>query len=584
MAKSQASILIVTVTKVESKAVLDVFYEATGHVSIPTPIADRIYHNLGIINGINVFMVRSEMGSGGLGASQQTVQKGIDALSPVAVIMVGIAFGIDSEKQTIGDILVSQRLLPYELQRIGQEDDKLRIILRDDQPHASVWLLDRLKSAELYWDESKCEVRFGTILSGEKLVDNIDFRQQLRGLGPEAIGGEMEGRGLYVTCQDRNVDWILVKAICDWADGHKSQDKNERQRLAAHNAASFVSFMLQQAPLTREGDQANLKVRDVPLLKLSPDIDFSPPAPADEQLGAKRSWFIRLKVENSGQTRVTNCFGRLLKVLTERKEHLKQYDALTLYWTRQSEVNGHQPVNIYENDYTYLDIAQVKEAEDVLSIRAVIPPGHRLVKPFDHVGNPEDLLPGTYYMQIAIFADNTFIPRTWFEVKWSDNYAIKPYPCNIVEIFELSTSPQTKEKSTSALRVLFLEDEPQLVETLPIVLQEINAELRVVGTSDIAEALARIEREDFDAVLLDISMPPSKDMFLEEIEYGRLTGIVVAQRIRKLKPDIPIVALTVVSDVQARQKMRDAGITDVINKPAEIEEIIHILLRNIKVR
>ncbi|MFB3154300.1 MAG: NB-ARC domain-containing protein, partial [Candidatus Acidiferrales bacterium] len=69
-----------------------------------------------------------------------------------------------------------------------------------------------------------------------------------RGFEPEAIGGEMEGAGLYVSCHDENVDWILVKAICDWADGHKAEDKKARQQTAAHNAASFVLHALQFAP------------------------------------------------------------------------------------------------------------------------------------------------------------------------------------------------------------------------------------------------------------------------------------------------------------------------------------------------
>ncbi|MGB6688398.1 MAG: hypothetical protein WBE76_11200 [Terracidiphilus sp.] len=88
-------------------------------------------------------------------------------------------------------------------------------------------------------------MRFGVVLTGDKLIDNIDFRHQLRAFEPEAIGGEMEGAGLYVACQDKKVDWILVKAICDWADGSKTQDKDSRQQLAATNAARFVLRALQ---------------------------------------------------------------------------------------------------------------------------------------------------------------------------------------------------------------------------------------------------------------------------------------------------------------------------------------------------
>lgn len=83
-------------------------------------------------------------------------------------------------------------------------------------------------------------------------MDNIDFREQLRELEPETIGGEMEGAGLYAACQDNHVDWILVKAICDWAGGNKAQNKDEYQRLAADNAARFVLYALN---LVSSGDE-----------------------------------------------------------------------------------------------------------------------------------------------------------------------------------------------------------------------------------------------------------------------------------------------------------------------------------------
>jgi nucleoside phosphorylase/tetratricopeptide (TPR) repeat protein len=249
----KADVLIVTVTEVESRAVMKVFREATGKDPKPEPIGDRIYLDLGAVNGARVFMAFSEMGTGGVGGSQEGVRKGIEALSPSAVIMVGIAFGINEQKQAIGDVLVSERLMLYDLQRVGTDKEgNLEIIPRGDRPHASPWLINRLQVAKLSWDESKAKVRYGLILSGDKLVDNIDFRGQLLKFELEAIGGEMEGAGLYVACQNSKVDWILVKAICDWADGQKAKDKDARQQLAAHNAAAFVLYALQQAPLKRD--------------------------------------------------------------------------------------------------------------------------------------------------------------------------------------------------------------------------------------------------------------------------------------------------------------------------------------------
>lgn len=249
-----ADILLITVTDIESRAVMKVFREATGKAPQLEAIGDRDYHDLGELNGTRVFMALSEMGTSGPGGSHESVRKGIEALAPAAVIMVGIAFGVNQQKQAIGDILVSQQLRLYDLQRVSKDE----IILRGDKPHASTWLINRFKNADLHWDESKAKVRFGVILSGEKLIDDADYRDQLKQFESEAVGGEMEGTGLYVASHDKKVDWILVKAICDWADGNKNNpDKDKHQQTAAHNAASFVLHALQQAPLKREREPLN---------------------------------------------------------------------------------------------------------------------------------------------------------------------------------------------------------------------------------------------------------------------------------------------------------------------------------------
>jgi nucleoside phosphorylase len=162
--------------------------------------------------------------------------------------MVGIAFGVDPQRQQIGDILVSQQLLGYDLQRVGTRvDGGLTIQARGDRPSASTRLLDRCRAGDLDWEGPA--LHFGLVLSGEKLVDNYDYREQLRQLAPEAVGGEMEGAGLYAAAQRSKVDWIMIKAICDWADGNKGLDKDARQQQAAQNAAGFAFYIIGQGGL-----------------------------------------------------------------------------------------------------------------------------------------------------------------------------------------------------------------------------------------------------------------------------------------------------------------------------------------------
>lgn len=241
----RADILIVTATKIESQSVLCGFAAATGQNASPVSIGERVYYDLGEVNGARVFMALSEMGAAGIGASQQAVQKGIAALRPHAVIMVGVAFGITAQKQAIGDVLISKQLMLYEFQQIGDR----ALIPCGDQPHAATKLINYFQSANLGW--SMANVHFGLVLTGEKLIDNMDYRAQLQRLAPTAIGGEMEGGGLYVACHDAKVDWILVKAIGDWASGSKEPDRESNHKLAADHATAFVLHALHHASLNR---------------------------------------------------------------------------------------------------------------------------------------------------------------------------------------------------------------------------------------------------------------------------------------------------------------------------------------------
>jgi nucleoside phosphorylase len=238
-----ADVLLVTATDVEAQAVLDTF--TPGAKPQRCFVGDNTYFDLGVHGGARVLLVQSEMGASGPGGMQATVTAAIGALHPASIVMVGIAFGVNSKKQKIGDVLVSRQLMSYDLQRVGMDKDgKQTRTPRGDRAHASVRLVDRFTAGKKDWHEA--EVSIGLIVSGDKLVDNLEFRQQLLQFEPEAIGGEMEGAGLYSAAERARAHWILVKAICDWADGYKGRNKKQRQKLAAANAAQFALHVISQ--------------------------------------------------------------------------------------------------------------------------------------------------------------------------------------------------------------------------------------------------------------------------------------------------------------------------------------------------
>lgn len=240
-------VLLVTATEVEARAVLEMFpgYRRSF-------IGNKTYYDLGRIGETSVVMVQSEMGAGGQGGASSTVSEGIQALAPTAVVMVGIAFGFPSDERSIGDILVATQVADCNLLKVGTgANSQVKMLSRGDRVGTSGWLVDRFRAGVKDW-LGEPKIHFGLVLSKNDLIDNLDYRNQLLQLEPEAIGGEMEGAGLYVAAQGHKVDWILVKAICDWADGSKADNKSVYQQLAADNVTRFTLHTIQQGGLKRD--------------------------------------------------------------------------------------------------------------------------------------------------------------------------------------------------------------------------------------------------------------------------------------------------------------------------------------------
>ncbi len=231
------SLLIVTATKVEAQAVLEIFSKASDKAWTRQVIKSKTYYSLGIHGGVPVFMVQSEVGTATPSGSVLTIHQAILDLDPQAVIMCGIAFGLRPDRQQLGDILVARQILYYGSQKVDLQRGQ---IPRGDRTTASERLLDRFRSGDIDWQG--VQTHFGLVLSDERLVNDPDLIDLFLKTEPEAIGGDMEGAGLYSAAHKTKVDWILVKAICDWADGSKNSDV---QLLAAHNAAEFVLYVLQ---------------------------------------------------------------------------------------------------------------------------------------------------------------------------------------------------------------------------------------------------------------------------------------------------------------------------------------------------
>ncbi len=128
------------------------------------------------------------------------------------------------------------------------------------------------------------------------------------------------------------------------------------------------------------------------------------------------------------------------------------------------------------------------------------------------------------------------------------------------------TKTKTKEKDKQkAKTVLIVEDVEASYEFLKIVLEKL--EINTLWAKDGKESIKLCkENTDIDLVLMDINMPV-------------MNGFEATQRIKKFRPNLPIIAQTAYAIVGDRQKSLDAGCDDYISKPIKQEELIGKIYR-----
>ena len=238
----EVDVVVMTATLTELSAVLRRLLPLPRKKAVlKGPIEQETYY-LGRFGDSTAAVTKCRMGSIGPSSAILATEHALKAWRPRAVVMVGIAFGANANKQRIADVLVATEIISYEPQRVGRT-----VSFRGQNIPTTPTLLNRFENA-LDWtfkrpDGTKCNHLNGPILSGEKLVNDVSFKQSLLDHYPQAIGGEMEGVGLGAVSLRNGVPWILVKGICDWADGRKG---DKHQPLAAAAAASLAHFVLSQ--------------------------------------------------------------------------------------------------------------------------------------------------------------------------------------------------------------------------------------------------------------------------------------------------------------------------------------------------
>jgi len=111
-----------------------------------------------------------------------------------------------------------------------------------------------------------------------------------------------------------------------------------------------------------------------------------------------------------------------------------------------------------------------------------------------------------------------------------------------------------------AERVLFVDDEPSLASLGQAILERLGYEVVVCTSSTKALEVFGAAPQRFDLVITDQTMP-------------HMTGERLAQALRRLRPDIPIILCTGFSHVMHAERAQELGIDAFLMKPLAMQEL-----------
>lgn len=210
-------------------------------------------------NGKKLQVVTTLLPSMGNVSSALAASDLIRLWGPSKVFVVGIAGGTRSTEQSLGDILVADKIVHYEPQKIRPDGPELRHRILEADP----LLYDRALNLQTddWWKNIPVDVlpdasfdyspkvHFGPLASGEKVIADIATIQGLQRHIAKLVGVEMESAGVASAAfgAAKHIGFLTVRAISDFAD--KKKDDRWRKG-AAYSAAAWAFELLRSGAVS----------------------------------------------------------------------------------------------------------------------------------------------------------------------------------------------------------------------------------------------------------------------------------------------------------------------------------------------
>jgi tetratricopeptide (TPR) repeat protein/nucleoside phosphorylase len=260
--KETIDFVIITALEEELDAVLDKLPNA--QKLSPSAEDIRVYYRVelpvtfpDLVNHTYMIIALSLLNMGRVEAANAT-SDAIRRWQPRYVILVGIAGGIGENEVRVGDVLISDQIIDYELQKLTPEGDLPRDSIHRADPRLIIaaqnlrgrdWLnLIKEKRPE----EGQPKRVIGPIATGDKVIARKEVLLQITKRWPKLIGVEMEAGGAASASFQAasGPGFFMVRGVSDLADENKDSDKVKNWRLYACDvAAAYTITLLQSGPV-----------------------------------------------------------------------------------------------------------------------------------------------------------------------------------------------------------------------------------------------------------------------------------------------------------------------------------------------
>ena len=116
--------------------------------------------------------------------------------------------------------------------------------------------------------------------------------------------------------------------------------------------------------------------------------------------------------------------------------------------------------------------------------------------------------------------------------------------------------------SETSLHILIVDDEDIIHRTLGMFLEELGH--TIDGAWNGISALEAIEANNYDLALVDLRMPG-------------MDGLVLLERVREVRPNLPTVVMTGHGDPAMAERAAELGALDFLTKPVGLMDLMDLL-------